>query len=212
MQIKTIKILLNSERVTWVSLTFSKILNYLYKLSGGRGVLYSLPPEILTFMHGMGMVWYGIYFFKENNGNTRKNCEIHSKLTIKYTFWTYLTHWCGVSIVDFEQVKAGWVNGLVSCYIKCNDIICTQGPCCICSEYFVVLKVYVLWKWFKIFCKYSDFPFCVFHFIISESWSAKVILNKMTTLRNVITEKRYFVAHWSFHSLMYGKAWLARQR
>ena len=43
-----------------------------------------------------------IYRFKVNNRNTRKGCEIFSKLTIK-TF-------SSASIVDFEQENVSWVN------------------------------------------------------------------------------------------------------
>ena len=50
----------------------------------------------------------GIYMFKVNNRNTRTRSEICSKLTIK-TLWTYCTTCSSVSIVNFEQVNAGWV-------------------------------------------------------------------------------------------------------
>ena len=46
-----------------------------------------------------------IYFFKVDIKNTRKRCEICSKLTIKTTerryLWTYFTPFSSVSIVDF---------------------------------------------------------------------------------------------------------------
>ena len=48
-----------------------------------------------------------IYFFKVNNRNTEKRCDIYSKLTIKTPerrqFFSF-------SIVDFEQVKARWLT------------------------------------------------------------------------------------------------------
>ena len=47
-----------------------------------------------------------IYLFKVNNRNTRKRCEICSKLTITFTPFS------GVSIVDFEHVIVSWVNVL----------------------------------------------------------------------------------------------------
>ena len=67
----------------------------------------------------------GNYMFKVNNRNTVTRCEIYSELTIKIperrhwhrsgTFvvnfeqlWTYFTPCSSVSIVNFEQVNAGW--------------------------------------------------------------------------------------------------------
>ena len=48
----------------------------------------------------------GNYMFKVNNRNTRTRCEICSKLTkLKLTLKIFYT--CG-SIVNFEQVNAGW--------------------------------------------------------------------------------------------------------
>ena len=46
----------------------------------------------------------GIYRLKVNNSNTRKRCEICSKLTIKTP---ERRHWCrsGVFIVNFEQIS-----------------------------------------------------------------------------------------------------------
>ena len=55
---------------------------------------------------------------KVNNRNTRTRCEICSKLTKKITerrhwrrsgiFIVNFTPWSSVSIVNFEQVIAGW--------------------------------------------------------------------------------------------------------
>ena len=67
-----------------------------------------------------------IYFFKINNANTRTTCEICLNLTIKTSegsqwrrfvvfivnFELILHHCTGVSIVNFEQVNASWVNFL----------------------------------------------------------------------------------------------------
>ena len=62
-----------------------------------------------------------IYLFKVNNRETRKRCEICSKLTIKTSkrhhwrhycqLWTYFTPFSSVSIVDFycRQVNVGWI-------------------------------------------------------------------------------------------------------
>ena len=57
---------------------------------------------------------------KVNNRNTTSRCEICSKLTIKIPerSWrrsgifivTYFTHCSSLSIVNFEQVNAGWVS------------------------------------------------------------------------------------------------------
>ena len=47
----------------------------------------------------------GNYMLKVKNRNTRTRCEICSKLTIKTP---ERRHWPGVSIVNFEQVNAGW--------------------------------------------------------------------------------------------------------
>ena len=48
-----------------------------------------------------------IYLLKVDNRNTRKRCEICSKLTIK-TPDTSFTPYSSVSIVNFEHVIAGW--------------------------------------------------------------------------------------------------------
>ena len=52
-----------------------------------------------------------IYLFKVNNRNTKKRCEVCSKLTIKtperlHWPWTYFN---SVSIIEFEQVIVNWV-------------------------------------------------------------------------------------------------------
>ena len=49
-----------------------------------------------------------IYFFKFNNRNTRKRCEVCSKLTIK----TPEGPFSSVSIADFEQVNVSWVSNV----------------------------------------------------------------------------------------------------
>ena len=45
-----------------------------------------------------------IYLFKVNNRNTRKRCEICSKLTIK----TPVRRFSSASIFDFEHVNVSW--------------------------------------------------------------------------------------------------------
>ena len=54
------------------------------------------------------MIPAGNYMFKVNNRNTRIRCEIFSKLKNKDTRTTSLTSCSSVSIVNFEQVNAGW--------------------------------------------------------------------------------------------------------
>ena len=49
----------------------------------------------------------GIYLLKVNNRNNRRRCEICLKLTIIVNFELF-TPCFGVSIVNFEDVIAGW--------------------------------------------------------------------------------------------------------
>ena len=61
----------------------------------------------------------GIYLLKVTNRNTRTRCEISSKLTIKTPErcqWTYFTPCSNVSIVNFEQVNAGWGRTFLHSY------------------------------------------------------------------------------------------------
>ena len=51
-----------------------------------------------------------IFLFKVNNTNTRKRCEIGSKLTIN----TYFTLFSTAFIVDFEQVNVSRVMTNIS--------------------------------------------------------------------------------------------------
>ena len=60
-----------------------------------------------------------IYLFKINNRNTRKRCEICSKLTIKsperrhwLTLNIFHTFFC-VSVVNFEQVNVSWHRNVI---------------------------------------------------------------------------------------------------
>ena len=46
-----------------------------------------------------------IYLFKVNNRNTKRRCEICSKLTIKTP---ERLHFFSVSVADFGQVNVGW--------------------------------------------------------------------------------------------------------
>ena len=74
-----------------------------------------------------------IYLFIVSSKNTRKRCEICSKLTIKTPEGRYcsrsvvfivnseqifFTSFSSISIVDFEQVKVGQVMSLVSFYTQ----------------------------------------------------------------------------------------------
>ena len=49
-----------------------------------------------------------ICLFEVINRNTRKRCEICSKLTIKTPERTYFTPFSSVSIIDLEQVNVRW--------------------------------------------------------------------------------------------------------
>ena len=61
----------------------------------------------------------GNYMLRVNNKNTRTRCEICSKLTmvsllqtsgVFLQLRTYFTPCSSVSMVNFEQVNAGWVT------------------------------------------------------------------------------------------------------
>ena len=61
-----------------------------------------------------------------NNGNTSTMCKVFSMLKTKrrqwrflVSLWTDLTHYSGVSTIDFEELNAGWdacTEKLVSCF------------------------------------------------------------------------------------------------
>ena len=57
-----------------------------------------------------------IYLFKVNNKNTRKRCEICSKLTVKTPERRHLgcpdVFISSVPIVDFEQILAGFLHNV----------------------------------------------------------------------------------------------------
>ena len=61
------------------------------------------------------------YMFNVNNRNTRTRCEICSKLTVKIPeqllMFLLFLFYSNVSIVDFEQVNAGWVWALAHSYL-----------------------------------------------------------------------------------------------
>ena len=69
------------------------------------GVAYLSDLEILfkniCFFHGKYSA--SNYMVKVNNRNTRARCEIYSKLTMK------TPERSSVSILNFEQVNAGWI-------------------------------------------------------------------------------------------------------
>ena len=78
-----------------------------------------------------------IYFFKINNRNTRKRCEICSKLTIKAPEWRrwrrsgvfivnfeHVSHLTSsVFLVDFKQVNLTWVEKLYQINVMSFHII-----------------------------------------------------------------------------------------
>ena len=80
-----------------------------------------MGKSLLKFTNNVtGTIDYpvGIYLLKFNNRNTRARCEICSKLKIKtpVSFLLTRTHFTpcsSVSIVNFEQVIAGWVKSLL---------------------------------------------------------------------------------------------------
>ena len=68
---------------------------YLSRISLKHSLLWNFPANI--------------YLLNVNNRNTRKRCEICSKLT-KTTpeqclLWTYFTSFSSISIADFQQVR-----------------------------------------------------------------------------------------------------------
>ena len=97
------------------------LLKNLWRNSGNFVVLVCWQHETKTFRrqkstvalftqnlvsNGMSLLPAGNYMFKVNNRNTRTRCEICSKLTIKIPERRQWRH--SVSIVNFEQVNAGW--------------------------------------------------------------------------------------------------------
>ena len=58
-----------------------------------------------------------IYLFKVNNGNTRKKCEICSKLTTKAPERRHSS----VSIVELEQVNVSWFKNLPKIWLLDAD-------------------------------------------------------------------------------------------
>ena len=90
-----------------------------------------LENELILVIWGQFYIQFwdhppGIYLLKVNSGNTRKMCEISSKLTIKIPEQIL---WCGVFIVDFEQVNVGLVMSLILTF---NNIIFTFFWCRYC--------------------------------------------------------------------------------
>ena len=105
----------------------SSLPNFLY-LQNFQGYLKSdvLEKKFLVWetieYFNWGVISVGYCMFKVNNKNTRTRCKICSKLTTKtpewldwhrygvsiINFWTCFTPCSSVSIVNFEQVNAGW--------------------------------------------------------------------------------------------------------
>ena len=65
---------------------------------------FQIAYLVLWLFFNVIMFPAGIYMFKVNNRNTRKRCEICSKLTIKIQ---EQRHWCrsGIFIVNFEHIS-----------------------------------------------------------------------------------------------------------
>ena len=81
-----------------------------------------LDRVLNTALNYVSKIPVGNCMFKFNNRNTRTRCEICSKSTIKTQERRLVSFWClycwlwtdftpcySVSIVNFEQVNAGWV-------------------------------------------------------------------------------------------------------
>ena len=72
--------------------------------------------------------------FKEDNRNTRKICEVSSKVTTKTPeqLWTYFTFFSSVSTVDSEQVNVSWESCLgpsnFSYYLLMSEIAFRRKP------------------------------------------------------------------------------------
>ena len=77
----------------------------LVELSDSNLDLFIIPREWGT------MIPAGNHMFKVNNRNTRTRYEICSKLAIKTP---YFTSYSSVSIVNIEQVSAGWYIAQIS--------------------------------------------------------------------------------------------------
>ena len=60
--------------------------------------------ESFNSFHAIDLFPANIYLFKVNNRNTRKTCEIYSKLTIKTSKRRQWRHF-GVFIVNFEHIS-----------------------------------------------------------------------------------------------------------
>ena len=73
--------------------------------------------------------------FKVSNRNTRKRCEICSKLTIKIPERkTYFTPFSSVSIVNVEQVNTGWE--------ECTNL--NQTPTLSSLWFFIFLRIILI--------------------------------------------------------------------
>ena len=83
----------------------------IFRTSGGKKSNVILKLKIA---HRKRVYPANIYLFKVNNRNTRKRCEICSKLTIKtplvFLLLTYFTLFSTVSIIELEQVNVTWVR------------------------------------------------------------------------------------------------------
>ena len=71
---------------------------------GNYETSYQLCPVSCVVMHKWMYNPANIYMFKFNNRNTRKRCEICSKVTIKIPEWCQCYR-SGVFIVNFEHIS-----------------------------------------------------------------------------------------------------------
>ena len=102
-----------------------------------------------------------IYLFKVNNRNTRKKCEIYSKLTTKtperplmtsfmyFYCWlcAHFTSFSSASIVDFEQVNVSWDK-----YLKCS----WMTPISLILTPFHPVKRKTELEWLRLFYNYLE--------------------------------------------------------
>ena len=122
--------------------------------------------------------------FKVNNRNTKKICEIWSKLTLKTreqrrwrrsavfigTFWIYFTSFSSVSIVDFDQ------ENVLKCLAQMNKInVITKG------------MLFKMKKKLNDFSTHTKFMYtCVYHTVSEFFWSVFFVFRLNT--------ERYFVS------------------
>ena len=133
----------------------SSLPNFLY-LQNFQGYLKSdvsekkfLVWETIEYF-SRGVISVGYCMFKVNNKNTKTRCKICSKLTTKtpewrdwrrygvsiINFWTCFTPCSSVSIVNFEQVNAGW---------DMMELFLTSVP----IQCFYLSRLFFFWVYFQ---------------------------------------------------------------